>query len=1089
MGRTPVLPRILELPALKELRDFLAEQAPGRPFPAGGLWGASLSLLVGALSRFERVTALVPDDEAGRDILDDLALFGLPEEEAALFPTLDLDQEGEPDPVTFRERWIALEEIRRGVSLLVLPLPALAQPLPSPHFLAEQRVRLEKGRPLDVEALAARAVRAGFRRVPLVAAPGEVSLRGDILDLFPYAAKHPTRVEVLDGEIESLRLFDPETQRSLRVLESREMLLLPGGRGGGEEGSRGESSSLFAWLPREWKKGLLVRVEPGLLAEREKSLASSEQVARALLEEAGRFFASMRTLELQALPSGGPRDFQVLQVPPPARGEDPSSRLAALAMKETLLVFSNEGERARLLERMEGTLPPGVETALGRLSKGFRFPALSFAALSHDELEGLRPLPRPGRPAQVPGRALRGFFELKKGDLVVHAVHGIARFLGIRAIEKGGAREDHLELEFQEGVSLYVPVSRIDLVQKYVGSGQASPRLDRLGGKGFSRRKETVRRALLDMAAELLEIQAVRRRSRGIAFPPDEEMQRSFERAFPYKETPDQVKAMEEIKRDMLAPRPMDRLVCGDVGFGKTELAMRAAFKAVLGGTQVAVLVPTTVLAQQHFETFRARMADWPVRVEVLSRFRTGKEQERIVKDTAEGKVDILIGTHRLLSPDISFPNLGLVIVDEEQRFGVAHKEKLKRLRALVDVLTLTATPIPRTLHMSLLGLRDISALTTPPAGREEIATLLRPRTPELIRKGIRKELLRGGQVFFLHNRVQSIERVERELRSLVPEARIVVGHGQLPERQLEKAMETFVSGEADILLSTSIIESGLDIPRANTIFIDRADRFGLADLHQLRGRVGRYRNKAYAYLLYDPLNPPRGDAAVRLKALEELSGLGAGFAIAMKDLEIRGAGNILGPQQSGHIASVGYEMYCRLLEAASATLRGEVHPVTEPELEMDLGIPAWIPPDYIPSEALRIEALRTMERAGKEGKPQEAYREFRDRFGPLPQPVINLLRLFALKAFLEKEKVRRFRFDRVDRFVVRHPPGRPPRGEWVRPFAHARMVEPGETHLVLPLPAPSPLEALAFLEKAARLSPPRLWDEQKGERISPHET
>ncbi len=1083
----PILPKILELREFRKLEELLPGLTPGKALCVGGLWGASLSLAVGALSLREPLAALVPDDEAGRDLLEDLELFGFPKEEAALFPTLDLDQEGEPDPVTFRERWIALEEIRRGVSLLVLPLPALAQPLPSPGFLEKHRVLLRRGRPLDLEDLLARAVRAGFQRVPLVAAPGEVSLRGDILDLFPYAAKHPTRVEVLDGEVESLRLFDPETQRSLEVLTAREVLLLPGGAAG-RDAPGGEGSSLFAWLGPEWRKRLLVRVEPGLLAEREKSLASSEREVRSLLEEGAEFFSSMRTLSLQALPAAGPWNLQVLQVPPPARGEDPVSRLRALALERTLLVFSTQGEKDRLLERMEGGPPPGLETAVGRLSRGFRFPALSFAAFSHDELEGLRPLPRPGRTADVPTRAIRGFFELKKGDLVVHAVHGISRFLGIEAIEKAGAKEDHLALEFQDGVRLYVPVSRIDLVQKYVGSGQAAPRLDRLGGKGFSRRKETVRKALLDMAAELLEIQAVRSRSRGIAFPPDDEMQRSFERAFPYKETRDQLKAMEEIKGDMLSPRPMDRLICGDVGFGKTELAMRAAFKAVLGGKQVAILVPTTVLAQQHYETFRSRMADWPVRVEVLSRFRTAKEQARIVKDTAQGKVDILIGTHRLLSPDISIPNLGLVIVDEEQRFGVAHKEKLKRMRALVDVLTLTATPIPRTLHMSLLGLRDISALTTPPAGREEIATLLRPRTPDLIRRGIRKELLRGGQVFFLHNRVESIGMVERELKSLVPEARIVVGHGQLPERHLERAMETFVSGKADILLSTSIIESGLDIPRANTIFIDRADRFGLADLHQLRGRVGRYRNKAYAYLLYDPLNPPKGDAAVRLKALEELSGLGAGFAIAMKDLEIRGAGNILGPQQSGHIASVGYDMYCRLLEAASASLRGEVRPPVESELEMDLGVPAWIPPEYIPSEALRIEALRAMERAGKEGNPREAYLELRDRFGPLPGPVKNLLRLFALKAFLEKERIRRFRFDRVDRFVARHPPGRPPRGEWVKAFAHSRMVEPGETHLVLPIRRPTPLEALAFLEKAIGLPSPRLWEGEERERMRRHE-
>ncbi len=1080
----PALPKVLDLPEFRDLEEGLARLRPGEALDAGGLWGASLSLVLGALSRKTPLIVVVPDDEAGQDLKEDLELFGLPGEESALFPTLDLDEEGEPDPVTFRERWIALDEIRREVTILILPLPALAQPLPAPGTLEDRQVRLETGAPLDLEELVRRALREGFQRVPLVAAPGEVSLRGDILDIFPFAAQHPVRVEVLDGEVESLRLFDPESQRSIQVLSSKEVLLLPGG----PQAPRKERTSLFSWLGPGWRERLLVRVEPGLLAEREKSLASSDPEGRAYLEEGRRFFSTLRTLSLQALPAGKGPDFQVLQVPPPARGDDPLARLSSLRMGTTLLVFRTEGEMGRLEERLPEPRPEGLLFRVGRLSKGFRFPALDLAAFTHDELEGLRPLPRPGKTVDVPTRAVRGFFELAKGDLVVHAVHGIARFQGIRPIEKGGVPEDHLELEFDGGVRLFVPVSRIDLVQKYVGSGQASPRLDRLGGKGFSRRKESVRKALMDMAAELLEIQAARNRSPGIAFPPDDEMQRAFERAFPYKDTPDQVKTMEEIKKDMISPRPMDRLVCGDVGFGKTELAMRAAFKAVMGGTQVAILVPTTVLAQQHFETFRSRMADWPVRVEVLSRFRTPREQARIVKETARGGVDILIGTHRLLSPDISFKNLGLVIVDEEQRFGVAHKEKLKKLRALVDVLTLTATPIPRTLHMSLLGLRDISALTTPPAGREEIATLLRPRTPDLIRSGIRKELLRGGQVFFLHNRVQSIEMVERELKSLVPEARIVVGHGQMPERRLEKAMETFVSGKADILLSTSIIESGLDIPRANTIFIDRADRFGLADLHQLRGRVGRYRNKAYAYLLYDPLNPPKGDAALRLKALEELSGLGAGFAIAMKDLEIRGAGNILGPQQSGHIASVGYDMYCRLLEAASATLRGETPKPLETELELDLGVPAWIPPDYIPSESLRIEALRSMEEAGRKGKAAEALREFRDRYGPPPAPVVNLARLFALRPPLENERVRRLRFDRADRFVLRHPPGRPPRGEWIRPFRATRMVGPGETHLLLPLDRPTPAEALAFLEDCLGLESPALWEEAGRKRMPPHE-
>jgi transcription-repair coupling factor (superfamily II helicase) len=601
--------------------------------------------------------------------------------------------------------------------------------------------------------------------------------------------------------------------------------------------------------------------------------------------------------------------------------------------------------------------------------------------------------------------------ELSPGDYVVHIEHGIARFAGLTHKTLDGNEREYLELRYAQGDRLFVPTDQVDRVSRYVGPGDYTPALTRLGSGDWVRTKERVRRAVGDLARELLSLYAARQVLEGHAFPPDTAWQQELEASFPYLETPDQLEAVRQVKSDMENPRPMDRLVCGDVGYGKTEVAIRAAFKAVLDGRQAAVLVPTTVLAQQHYRTFQERLSSFPVRIEMLSRFRSERDQHQVVSDLASGAVDIVIGTHRLLQKDVSLKNLGLVIIDEEQRFGVAHKERLKQMRREVDVLTLSATPIPRTLHMSLVGIRDMSTMETPPEERLPIKTYVSEFDDRLVREAIIRELERGGQVYFVHNRVYNIEQVAHRLRDLVPEAEIAVAHGQMPEEQLERVMLDFVQGGIDVLVCTTIIESGLDIPNVNTIIINQADRLGLAQLYQLRGRVGRGAFRAYAYLLYDRGRVLTEPAQKRLQTIFEATELGAGFQIALKDLEIRGAGNLLGAEQSGHIGAVGFDLYVRLLaeavERLKALQRGEKPPLpatARPAVTLDLPLTAHIPHSYVPDLNLRLALYQRLASAQEESEVEEVAREMVDRFGALPPPVHNLLfavqlRLLAYRA------------------------------------------------------------------------------------------
>ena len=706
------------------------------------------------------------------------------------------------------------------------------------------------------------------------------------------------------------------------------------------------------------------------------------------------------------------------------------------------------------------TLDPRPSTHLGSLARGFLCDEAKLVVVTDAEIFGRYKIQRPRRLKSPQALATRSaldidFTELEEGDLVVHLQYGIGKFLGLKNLPAGSSRHpatfnpqlstgtECLVIEYaprhpgDEPPKLYVPVTEAHLVGKYVGVGKVRPPLNTLGGRRWNKAKEQAERAVRDVAAELLQIQAARESQPGHAFPADVPWQREFEGAFVFEETPDQLRAIGETKFDMERPKPMDRLICGDVGFGKTEIAIRAAFKAVLGGKQVAVLVPTTVLAQQHFNTFRERMADYPVRIELLSRFRTHREQQHVVRDLAAGAVDIVIGTHRLIQSDIVFKELGLVVIDEEQRFGVLHKEKFKRLRTLVDVLTLSATPIPRTLYLALTGARDMSTIQTPPHDRLPVETIVVQYDERVIRDAIQRELNRGGQVFFLHNRVMTIETMRSKLQTLMPHARIVVGHGQMESDELEEVMTKFVNGEADVLLSTTIIESGLDIPNANTIIIDRADRFGLSDLYQLRGRVGRYKHQAYAYLLLPRHVSLLTDVRKRISAIRQYSTLGSGFKIAMRDLEIRGAGNLLGSEQSGHITAVGFELYCQLLKQSVSALKGErVKPRVEVGVKLDFislnsvesgraGSPlpavdghddgahgvtrpttASLPHHYVTEPQHRIEIYRKLAQATDKAALESLTRELRDRFGPLPPAVELLLQVAELKILASEKAV-----------------------------------------------------------------------------------
>jgi transcription-repair coupling factor (superfamily II helicase) len=814
-------------------------------------------------------------------------------------------------------------------------------------------------------------------------------------------------------EVESIRRFDVGSQRSLETLESTTITML--------EPTASDRAHFTCYLPLgTW----FLLIEPSELHEEGRfylermDRPQAFHAVRPTLEEIYKF----PSVTAAGVPSGSMETTAHLEFESVERfsGEIGKVRdeLEKVSDGQHVFVICETDAECERLSELFGTTriwdAGRLEFVVGHLESGFRIVPQRVVLVSAAELFQRQDLARTTRRRQA--RAIDSFLELREGDLVVHVAHGIGRYRGLRLLEKDDRSEEHLELEYHGGTKIYVPAAKIELVQKYVGGKGAKVTLAHIGGKAWVRQKEAAQRAVTDLAAEMIELQAARDARPGIAFPPDTEWQREFDAAFPYQETPDQLTSIDDIKRDMQLTRPMDRLLCGDVGFGKTELAIRAAFKAIDAGYQVAVLVPTTVLAEQHRRTFSARMAEFPFQIAALSRFCTAKEQREIIERTAGGQIDILIGTHRIASSDVRFANLGLLIIDEEQRFGVEIKERLKALRATVDVLTMTATPIPRTLHMSLLGVRAISNLETPPADRLAVETRVTRFSDQLVRHAIMRELNRGGQIYFVHNRINDIRGVAARLAGIVPEAQIDIGHGQMPEHELEDVMLRFVRGETDILLSTTIVESGLDIPNANTIFIDDADRYGLADLHQLRGRVGRYKHRAYCYLLVDENRHLSPEAARRLRAIEEFSQMGAGFALAMRDLEIRGAGNILGTQQSGHIATVGYEMYCALLERAVRQLK-QLPPRESVDVNIDLPGEAYLPRGYVPDMRAKIDLYRRLARLTSEAAVDDLAGELSDRFGSPPEVVQHLLELARLRIWAHGWGVHEIRLE--DRYAV----------------------------------------------------------------------
>ena len=939
---------------------------------------------------------------------------------------------------------------QEGHALVVGSIHAFVQPVPEPGALEAAQLTLAPGAPFPFQSLPERLAALGYERTELVQEPLQFAVRGGLADVWAAGAARPVRCDFFGDEPDGLRAFDPASQRSVERLERVVIPPAPS--------AKLKTAQLLPFLR---DAAFLVFDAPAV----EASLAQLPPVEAAQCNAA--WFAAqleglpgrvcwageplregLPSIALKAHPLEGIRGL-------PAEGS--AAEGAAALRREWLAQLdaqARQGERtlicaptAAAQELLSLALPPDSPVRVCReaLSQGFAVENLRLTAVAQDDLYPVRRAwRRPALRKAVAGQRLEYAFDVEPGELVVHLEHGIGRFLGLSEIETEGRRTEVFTLEYADGARLHVPAAHAHLLSRYIGPNPRRARLHSLDGKRWRKERDAARRGIEDLAAGLLETQARRRVLPGFAFDLSSPWIAEFAAQFPWEETPDQAQAIGEVLHDMAAPVAMDRLLCGDAGYGKTEVAMRAAFVAVANHRQVALLAPTTVLAEQHGATFRDRMAQFPVRIEVLSRLRTPAQRAQIREDVAQGRVDVLIGTHALLSGNLPFRDLGLLIVDEEQRFGVVHKERLKRLRAVVDVLTMSATPIPRTLYLSLTGARDLSLLRTPPQNRVAAETILQRDDDRLLAAAIRKELARGGQVFYLYNRVRTIGRVFERLRRLVPEARVLVAHGQMPAAALGRAMRAFERGEADVLLCTSIVESGIDIPRANTILVDRADRFGLAELYQLRGRVGRSSAKGFAYLLLPPEGLLDGDSRRRLQALKRHSGLGAGYAIALRDLEIRGSGNLLGAAQSGHIAAIGFGLYCQLLRRTVARMKGEALPaLADVELAFDFldASPGALGPDaacipygYIDDDAQRMNAYRRIAEAVNRRELDALARELADRYGALPDAArrafrLAKLRLLAAGKGLAKVEVRDGLLSCLDRLnrapvrpLVRHP-------------------------------------------------------------------
>lgn len=1066
----------------------------------GQLYGSASSLWLAEAARRASgpLVVVAADARQVSRMEEELRFFAPPGTPIETFPdweTLPYDVfSPHPDIVSQRLRLLSiLPRLTKGI--VVIDLGTLLQRLPPKSYIEAHAFDLSVGERLDIGAFRDRLVGAGYVATSQVMAPGEFAVRGSLIDLFPMGSNSPYRIDLFDDEVESIRLFDPETQRSgerteaLRLLPAREFPLTSEGiqqfkrrfrtRFEGDltrmsiykdiaEGAPpagieyylplffDATATLFDYLPANTIVAMPTGLEDvaqqvfaeieGRYEQRshdpERPILTPAEVFTPPQELRDRLHSYRRielsTVELDPLTQSVPFHNFATRRPPSlrvdVRSDDPARELASFLSEfsgRVLIAAESAGRREMLLEILKrrrlqpelvdswsafqsSTAPLAI--TVSPIATGLVLSDPPLAVIAEEQLFGerVRQERRRRRPERDPEKIIRDLTDLRPGAPVVHEAYGVGRFVGLSTLEVGGLKSEFLVLEYADGDKLYVPVHALDLVSRYTGGPPETAPLHKLGSDAWQKAKKKAAQRIRDTAAELLDLYSRRAARQGERLIANERDLRAFEAQFPFEETPDQAQAIEQVLADMASERPMDRVVCGDVGFGKTEVALRAAFVAVQAGKQVAVLVPTTLLAQQHYQTFADRFADWPVRVESLSRFRTAKELNQVVQGLESGQIDIVIGTHRLLQSGIRFKRLGLLIIDEEHRFGVKDKERLKQMRAEVDVLTLTATPIPRTLHMALGGLRELSLITTPPAARLSIKTFVTQWDAATIREACLREIRRGGQIYYVHNSVQTIEKAARTVQELVPEARVAIGHGQMRERDLEQVMLDFYHQRTNLLVCTTIVESGIDIPSANTIIIDRADKLGLAQLHQLRGRVGRSHHQAYAYLLTPPRSVMTADAIKRLEAIESLEDLGAGFTLATHDLEIRGAGELLGEEQSGHIQEIGYTLYLEMLERAVAALKsGKIPELEEPMHqgpEVDLHVPALLPEDYLPDVHLRLVLYKRIAAAANAEELRELQVEMIDRFGLLPVPAKNLFRIAEIK-----QKARRLGLRKID--------------------------------------------------------------------------
>ena len=1001
----PVLYSLVErLRAEDSLTEFAAALSSGEQQTRARVSEPVLPLVLAALHQEvgRGLIVVLPEDADARDAAEAASWF-LGDEQVGLFPSRGVHWGSglEPPPHLVGERARALTVLERG-GLVCASATAVAEGLP-PLAERAQVLRIARGDEPGIDSLAEQLASAGYERVERVEERGQFAVRGGLVDVFPTTGREPLRIELFGDEIEQIRAFSPFTQRALRQVE--EATVFPAGERRRElieiDLGMEEGEEAFAHVPDDL-------VPP---FDRAPDIVWSPDEVQAVWEEEKLRGPDLSgATELSALPQGQPFSFDAQRPAIAARGlSEAENELGGFLRQglDVIVAFPHRGEALRqqtLLRRVSATMldpgdkPEGLTFAVAPARRGFVWRELGFALLPDTQVFRKRP----PRATAAPGRALQSFSDLRTGDYVVHEDHGIAQLLGFETKEVAGVTRDYLLLAYRGDDRVYVPHEQIGKVSRYIGADSKAPVLSKLGGKAWDNLKTRARAHLQEMAGELIQLYAQRQTQPGIAYNVEHEWVEKLESEFPYRETEDQRTAIEAVMEDLESAHPMDRLVCGDVGFGKTEVALRGAFTVAVNGKQVLMLVPTTVLAQQHWNTFRNRYRDYPVRVEMVSRFRKPSDVKQVLADFAEGKVDVLIGTHRVLSRDVISKDLGLVIVDEEQRFGVRQKELLRQLRLEVDVLALSATPIPRTLHMSLAGLRDISVIETPPEGRRPIRTFVGEYDEELIKEALEREIARNGQAFYLHNRVETIEEVAEKLRQLCPNLRFLVAHGQMREKELEEKMHAFLRGDADVLVSTTIIESGLDIPQANTLIVERADQLGLSQLYQIRGRVGRSDALAHAYLFYPDAHELTPEARARLATLADHTELGAGFAIAMRDLEIRGAGDLLGAEQSGHVAALGFELYVEMLHEAVAELSGQRRLAAKP-VRIDVRVDAYVPAAYIAAEALKIDLHRRIALTETEDELHEFRVATEDRYGPVPEPVDNLFAIQEVKLKLAR--------------------------------------------------------------------------------------